>query len=98
MHLFHWCSDIYLIHQGQIEYIWSEKISFGVSLSGLRGHGTDGSPVFTLFVLVRSPLFLDGTSGTMNNTEQILANITPTVAIRRWVSTMVGPLFPLTRT
>ena len=30
-HFFHLCGGIYLIHQAQIEYIWSEKTSFGVS-------------------------------------------------------------------
>ena len=64
------------------------------SSSDLRGDGTDRSSVFVLFVLVRSPLFIDGASGTRSNKEQILAGMVFGVDIHRRVSTTVDPLFP----
>ena len=57
---------------------------------------TDGSSVFVLFVLVRSSLFRDGTSGTKGNEEQVLAGVVPNVDVRRWVSTPLDPQFSTT--
>ena len=93
-------SGHWLTRQGQIEYIWSGKTSLGAlfnhvahSSSDLREDGIDGSSVLVSFVLVRPPLFRDGTSDTTSNKEQVLATVVPTVAIRRCVSIHFGPLF-----
>ena len=85
----------------QIEYIWSGKLSFGVSPSrvptfNFRDEDANGSSVLVLFVLARSPLFLEGTSGTTGDKEQVLATMVSTVAIRRCVSISAGPLFSTT--
>ena len=66
------------------------------SSSDLREDVIDGSSVLVSFVLVRPPLFRDGTSDTTSNKEQVLATVVPTVAIRRCVSIHVGPLFFIT--
>ena len=36
---FHLCSALYLTHQGQIEYIWSKKYSFGTSFTQVPTFG-----------------------------------------------------------
>ena len=74
-----------MIQLAQVEYIWSGKTSFGMysSGSGLRSDSANGSSVFALFVLVLSPLFLDDTSDTIDNKEQVLASMVPNLDVRR---------------
>ena len=67
----------------RVYLVWKNLIRCVIPPSSdLRGDGTNGSSVLVLFVLVRPPLFYGGTSGTTSNTEQVLASMAPTVAIR----------------
>ena len=78
---------VYLVRENPTRYVIP-------SSSDLRGDGADRSSVLVLFVLVCSPLFRDGISGTTRNKEQVLATMVHTLDVHRWVSAPVDPLFP----
>ena len=97
-HFFRSASGLHLIHQEQIEYIWSGKISFRVSFLRVLNLGTAALTdcQFSCYLSWYGHLLCDSTSGSTSDKEQILASMAPAVDVHRWVSTPVSSLLPPT--